>query len=283
MTNNFVKINCGSIPASLLEAELFGYEAGSFTGALTKGKQGLFEIANNGTILLDEIGDMPIEAQQKILRVLQNGEIYRVGGISPIKVNVRVIASTNKNLEEMIKQNTFRNDLFYRLNVVTLTIPPLCERIDDIEPLILHFSNIFNKKYGTVKEFSPELISTLKTYSWPGNVRELKNLVEGMIVLCNENILRPEHYYSKFVKANTHGDINPNSFITINGLVPLKEAVRYVERKLVSMALIKAKNTRNAAELLNVSQSTIMRKIHDYHISIGESADIDLDSIRTLK
>jgi PAS domain S-box-containing protein len=264
----FVKINCSTISPSLLESELFGYEPGAFTGALSKGKAGLFEVADKGTILLDEIGDLPIDLQAKLLRVIQSHEFYRVGGVEPITSNVRIIAATNRDLEKMIAQGKFREDLFYRLNVISIDIPPLRDRKEDIKPLLLHFNYIFNRKYGTNKQFSEELIGVLQKYHWPGNIRELQNVVERLIVLCIEDYLLPEHLYSKYRLGTP---VQPSAdAIQVNRLIPLKEAISAVESILVTQAMSSCKSTRKAAELLGVSQSTIMRKLKENNIDVQD-------------
>lgn len=271
---DFVKINCSSISPALLESELFGYESGSFTGASSKGKVGLFERADKGTLLLDEVGDMPMELQVKLLRVLQDGQFYKVGGLNPIKVDVRIIACTNKSLLKMIREGTFREDLLYRLNTITIRIPPLRNRKEDIKPLLIHFSYKCNVQYGTNKVFSPELISLLENYSWPGNARELEHLVTRLIISCNENILTPEHFYSKYhYEYLASLNMLDETKETLNDIPHLKDAVDQFETKLLMRALREAKNTRSAATLLGVSQSTIMRKIKDLNIRSLELAD----------
>ena len=262
----YVAVNCSAISPSLLEAELFGYEAGSFTGASAKGKQGLFEVAGDGTIFLDEIGDMPLESQAKILRVIQNGEFYRVGGLVPVKTNARIIAATNKDLQEMVRRNTFRNDLFYRLSVIPITLPALRHRQEDIPPLLLHFCYIFNQNYGTNKAISPELIEELVHYDWPGNIRELKNVVKRLVIMCVDDVIYPRHYEYICGTSTQSPDRGEESSIQITGLPTLPEAVSEVERMLVQKAMEKTRNTRKAATLLGVSQSTVMRKIQDYNI-----------------
>lgn len=262
----FVKINCSSITPSLLESELFGYEPGSFTGALAKGKMGFFEVANNGTLLLDEIGDMPFELQSKLLRVLQDKEVYRVGGVTPIQVNVRIISSTNKNLENLISEGKFRQDLYYRLKVVSIDIPPLRCRREDIKPLLLHFNYLCNRKYYTTKVFSDDLIKILEDYQWIGNIRELQNVVEMLTVLCLENVLLPEHFYAKCKPANY--ELPSEEGVHISKMMHLKDAVAATEKILVTKAMKLAGNTRAAAELLDVSQSTIMRKFKEHAIEI---------------
>jgi len=225
----------------------------------------LFEVAGKGTLLLDEIGDMPIDLQAKLLRVLQNHEFYRVGGVEPITSHARIIASTNRDLEKMVEQGKFREDLFYRLNVISIHIPPLRERKEDIRPLLLHFLYIFNKKYGTNKQFSEELIEVLENYHWPGNIRELQNVVERLIVLCIEEYLQPGHLYSKYRLGKPTSSSSEDA-IQVNKLIPLKDAVNEVENLLVKKAMSICKSTRKAAELLGVSQSTIMRKLKENNI-----------------
>lgn len=199
----FIIVNCGSIPENLLESELFGYTRGAFTGALQDGKKGLFEAANGGTIFLDEIGEMPFSLQVKLLRVLQEQEITRVGGTHPIKINVRVIAATNRNLLEEVKKKQFREDLYYRLNVVPIHIPPLRDRKEDILPLILHFTEGFNRKFSKKKVFSQEAIKHFYSYSWPGNIRELRNIIERLIVMADADYLEPTHLLSFFSNDST--------------------------------------------------------------------------------
>lgn len=257
----FVQINCSAISPSLLESELFGYESGAFTGALSKGKPGLFEVADNGTLLLDEIGDLPIDLQSKLLRVIQSREFYRIGGLKPIKSNVRIVASTNKDLEQMIQKGEFREDLYYRLNVVALTLPPLRERRQDIKPLLSHFCYHFNNKYGTNKQFSEEATDILETYHWPGNIRELKNLVERLTVLCLEDLFLPTHLYSKY-SFQKHVPPSEEDVI-VNRIIPMKEAVGLLEQQLVSKTMSLCGSTRKAAELLGVSQSTVIRKLKE--------------------
>ena len=268
----FVKVNCSAIPASLIDSELFGYEPNSFTGASSKGHCGLFEAANNGTILLDEVGDMPLEAQAKILRVLQTGEIFRVGSSKPRKVNVRIISATNKDLVQMVNEGTFRMDLYFRLSVIIFRILPLREHKDDIIPLLLHYCHCFNKRYHVQKTLSDELLAILKEYSWPGNIRELRNVIERMMIICVDNVLKPNDFYSicgdhdRFMgKTSETPSLEP---VIVNGMPTLKEANEYLEEILVERALKLGGSTRNAAEILEVSQATIMRKIKEYGIQM---------------
>lgn len=259
---NFLKINCGAIPENLLESELFGYEGGAFTGAKREGKPGMFELAENGTLFLDEIAEMPPNLQVKLLRVLEDQEIIRVGGVKPIKANVRIITATNRNLEEMVKQGTFREDLFYRLNVISIDIPPLRERKEDIQALLICFINKFNKKYKTHKYLVPAVVDRLMEYDWPGNVRELQNLIERLAVMVKEEEIRMEHL-PKFLQKTPR----PESTVTVSGIIPLKDAVEEVEKQILERALKKFGSTRKTADILRVDQSTIVRKLKRYNIS----------------
>ncbi|GFI61042.1 regulatory protein AtoC [Clostridiales bacterium] len=178
----FIPINCAAIPEELMEAEFFGYDRGAFTGANREGKAGLFEMANNGTIFLDELGEMPMSLQSKLLRVLESGEVKRIGSSRTIKTDVRIIAATNRSLKKMVQENTFREDLYYRLNVIPIKIPPLRERPEDIEALSDHFLTEYNRKYGKCVVLSEKVIEDFKKYSWPGNIRELRNEIERYVI-----------------------------------------------------------------------------------------------------
>lgn len=189
--NILIPVNCSAIPTELFESEFFGYEKGSFTGADKNGKVGLFELAAGSTLFLDEIGDLPLSFQSKFLRVLETNDFRKIGGSKIEKANVRIIGATNKNLEELVKKGEFREDLFYRLNVIPLSIPPLRNRLDDIEPLADALLNEYNKKYNFNKIFSAETINLFKSYDWPGNVRELRNVIERMVIISPLDILEP--------------------------------------------------------------------------------------------
>jgi PAS domain S-box-containing protein len=254
----FIKINCGAIPDNLLESELFGYSKGAFTGASREGKMGLFELANQGTLFLDEIGEMPINLQVKLLRVIQEQEITRIGGIKPIKVNVRIITATNKNLEEEVKKGAFREDLFYRINVIPIQIPPIRERKEDILALTLHFIDIYNHKYIDSKTFSPALLETLCNYDWPGNVRELQNMVERLMVISDEPDIT-ERFLPESIKNSKN---QPPSKVKVYDVMPLKECVELVEHQLLHMAKERYHTTVKIAEALGVNQSTISRKLN---------------------
>jgi len=263
-----IKINCGAIPESLLESELFGYESGSFTGANQKGKAGLFEAANHGTIFLDEIGEMPLPLQVKLLRVLQEHEITRVGGTKPIPVNIRIIAATHRNLSGMITSGQFREDLYYRLNIIPIKIPPLKERKDDIIPLIYHFLNRINQKYGINRKFSNAAINAFTRYDWPGNVRELQNLVERIALMS----LNPEidiKDLQKELDFNNDMEFNVKtspSMSPISKLEPLKDQIESFEKEIIREAVTVFPSIRKAATALKVDQSTLVRKMQKYKI-----------------
>lgn len=255
----YIKINCGAIPANLLESELFGYVAGAFTGASSKGKPGMFELADTGTLFLDEIGELPTNLQSALLRVLQDGEVTRVGGTKSKKVDVRIITATNRNLEDMIKEGTFRSDLFYRLNVVSINIPPLRERIDDIQPLAEKTLQDLSKKYRMEKSLSPNFIEYLKRQPWPGNIRELKNYIEKQFVLTDGKIINsPATTYAE-VPADSR-DVQVNYISDEDELPTYAQAKETMERELFSRAMQMGGSTYKAAELLKMSQSTFFRK-----------------------
>lgn len=253
-----VKVNCGAIPENLLESELFGYEAGAFTGASKTGKIGLFEFAQGGTLFLDEIGDMPLNLQVKLLRVLQDKEINRVGGEQPIKVDIRILAGTNRNLVEMIASHQFRLDLYYRLNVIPIIVPPLRERREDIPVLANYFIKTFNQKYQMNKRLHKTVIDVLTEYDWPGNVRELENLMERLVVTGN-NIINIQDLPASF-------KIPPAKISSKQELIPLREAVENTERQLLESAFARYRSSYQVAEALKVNQSTIIRKASKYGI-----------------
>ncbi|HXX80656.1 MAG TPA: sigma-54 dependent transcriptional regulator [Thermodesulfovibrionales bacterium] len=260
----FVPINCAAIPKELLESELFGYEKGAFTGAEAR-KLGKFELAHKGTIFLDEIAEMDLSLQSKILRVIQESEIERLGGLKPIQVDVRIIAATNKEIDIAVAEGRFREDLYYRLNVFPIRIPPLRERVEDI-PLLVDF---FIKKYcaemksGT-KKVSEEVFTILRASPWKGNVRELENTIERAVILCDGLTITPEHISLNPVPANSSPDILP-----MNGTLEdtRKVALRLAESERIKKALQETKgNKSRAAELLDVSYKTLLTKIKEYGI-----------------
>ncbi len=255
-----VPVNCGAIPEDLLESELFGYEKGAFTGAL-KTRIGRFELADGGTIFLDEIGDMSTALQVKILRVLQEHEFERVGGVKSIKVDIRVVAATHRDLEKSVKQGTFREDLYYRLNVIPFTLPPLRGRISDIPLLTNHFVNKFNKdKKQNIQGVSPEVLKCFERYHWPGNVRELENLIERMVILKGEGVIEQEHLPEKLLSAELP-DVIPSMDIPDGGM-SFNTAVSKFERELILRALKKTNWIKNrAAKLLQLKRTTLVEKM----------------------
>lgn len=257
----YIKINCGAIPANLLESELFGYVAGAFTGASAKGKTGMFELAHGGTLFLDEIGEMPIDLQSSLLRVLQDGEIIKIGDAKSKKVNVRIIAATNRNLEEMISNGTFRSDLFYRLNVMSIYIPPLRERLDDIPDLAELCIKELNIKYSENKLITSNFIDKLMTMSWRGNVREMSNFIEKQFVMSDNDII------DSFVTTSLYKEADSGSTsgkIIVDGIIPLSDATKELESLLLKRALLVGRTTYKAAAILNISQPTFFRKYRQY-------------------
>jgi len=259
INNTFLNINCGAIPENLIESEFFGYEKGAFTGANKEGKIGMFELADKGTLFLDEIGELPLDMQVKLLRVLQENEFKRVGGTVNIKVNVRVIAATNRNLKEMVEKKLFREDLYYRLHVIPLTILPLRERKLDIEPFINHFLDVFNKKYDLNKTITQGAMNCLKQYEWPGNVRELKNIIERVCIMCaDDKISRSD------LPIVGVGECDDEKFIVENKYLSLKDAVEKLEASMIENAFEKHGNVRSAAKELGIDASTFVRKRKRY-------------------
>jgi len=255
-----IKVNCGAIPQELMESEFFGYESGAFTGANRSGKPGYFELANKGTIFLDEIGELPLGLQVKLLRVLQGQEVTRIGGVKTIKVDVRVVAATNRDLEPMIKENSFREDLFYRINVIPIRVPSLRERRSDIAPLLFHFLDVYNKKYDLKKSLSDEVLDCLTKYDWPGNVRELINLIERLVVTTDIQQITIENLPQKY-----HVENNNNLYRLEQ--MNLTLATEELERLLVTRALNMHKSTYKAAKVLGVSQSTVVRMAKKYKLT----------------
>jgi DNA-binding NtrC family response regulator len=255
-----VPVNCGAIPEDLLESEHYGYEKGAFTGAL-KTRIGRFELANGGTVFLDEIGDMSPALQVKILRVLQEHEFERLGGVKSIKVDIRVIAATHRDLEKAVKQGTFREDLYYRLNVIPFILPPLRERGSDIPLLTNHFIGKFNiEKKQNINGISPEALKCLTRYHWPGNVRELENLIERLVILKGEGVIEQEDLPEKLLGAEW-SDAVPSMDIPDSG-ISFNTAVSEFERELILRALKKTNWIKNrAAKLLQLKRTTLVEKI----------------------
>lgn len=257
----FVKLNCAAIPAELLESELFGYEEGAFTGAKKGGKKGKFEIANSGTILLDEIGDMPLRMQAKLLRVLQEKEFERVGGNIIQNLDVRIIASTNRNLEELVEDRKFREDLYYRLNVVRIDLPSLWQRQDDIKELAVALKKELTKRLGIyVEGISKEALEYLQAYRWPGNIRELQNVIERAINLLDSDlIIKPEHLPKKITKNKYR--------IAFSGNRKLKTVLEEIEKDIIIECLKKNSGNKNkTSKALGVSRVNLYKKLEKYKI-----------------
>lgn len=252
---NFVKINCAAIPENILESELFGYEEGAFTGAVKGGKIGKFEMAHMGTLFLDEIGDMSFDMQSKMLRVLQDKVVERVGGNSPKKVNVRLIAATNQNLLKKIEKGEFREDLYYRLNVLLLELPPLRERLDDIEPLCEFFISKYNNKFGIyIEKIDDEAMDYLLNYMWPGNIRELENVIERAYNFVDGNIIHVKQLPEKIIKGK--------GVISVGDL---KNNLHNLEKQLI-VDTLKAcgGNKSKASKILKINRASLYQKLRKY-------------------
>lgn len=251
----FLALNCGAIPEELLESELFGYVGGAFTGASPEGKEGYFQRAHNGVLFLDEVSELPHRLQVKLLRALQEKEVTPVGSTETISVDVQIITAANQDLKKLVDQGKFREDLYYRLHVIPIVVPPLRERPEDIPLLAHHSLNKLNKQYDKNFHFSPEALSLLGAYHWPGNVRELQHLIERIVVFADDDLITAE-YISSFLNFGVQKQDQP----IITDVIPLKEAQQAVEEQLISLAMERYKTTIKAAEALGVNQSTVSRK-----------------------
>jgi len=256
----FIKVNCAAIPSELLESELFGYEEGAFTGAKRAGKAGMFELANTGVILLDEIGDMPLPLQAKLLRVLQQRELVRLGGSRVVKLDIRVIASTNKDLREQVRQGGFREDLYYRLNVVPIALKPLRERKEDIVYLADQFCRNFDKKYGKDAHISPGGMELLLEYPWPGNIRELENLVERIVVTSSGALINRDSVFAALSPGGLRFGGDGQEGAT------LKRQVAAFEREVILHTIEREGSLRRAARALGVDHSTLVKKRRQYEM-----------------
>jgi len=271
---HFVKINCGAIPEQLLESELFGYEPGAFTGANKQGKAGLFELANRGTLFLDEIGDMPLSLQVKLLTTLQDKQFYRVGGTKSVNLNARIIAATNANLEKLIEENKFRRDLYYRLNVITIKIPPLRSRRDDIIPLAVYFLEEFNKQYNKTRYFSPKTFEFFLAYDWPGNIREMKNMIERLVIMSDQDCIEPGCFEEQALndfQAAYRSDL-PQTLVQTppQEIRSLKKRLELFEACCIKEAIEKHSTLKEAADSLGIDLSTLVRKKQRYAIGKNE-------------
>lgn len=250
----FQTINCAAIPEQLLESELFGYHSGAFTGANTKGKVGLLELANGGTLFLDEIAEIPLKLQAKILEVIQESKFIPVGGTKHKTVNIRIIAATNRNLEQMVKEGTFREDLYYRLNVIELAIAPLRERTEDIVPLVQYFLNKFDKRYNTSHVFSQDTLDILICHPWLGNVREIQHVIERLALTVQELKILPKHLPKNFQQTDIH------NMVSLPNIAPLD----LIEKELIIKAYKQLGSSYKVAKVLNISQSKANRRIRQY-------------------
>lgn len=284
-----IKINCSAIPEQLLESELFGYEAGAFTGANKQGKPGAFEMADRGTLFLDEIGDLPLAMQAKLLRILEDTKILRLGGVNPVGIDTRIIAATNHDLKNKTQKGEFRADLFYRLHVLPVTVPPLRARTRDIPLLLSFYLGKYNKKYQLQKNFSPATVNLLMKYSWPGNVRELKNVVERMVIVCDGDTLQKSDLPGNIIaeveatataKSNAvAGEAEPaeshdprvNTTFKFNyANMNLKKAREELEKIILENAIRKYGSFRKASRHLGISHTAVIRKARNYKLEIDK-------------
>ena len=264
----FVKVNCAAIPETLMESEFFGYEQGAFTGAGGNGKIGLFELADGGTLFLDEVGELSIPIQSKLLRVLQDKEVRRVGGEKSISVDIRIIAATNRDLKAEVAKGTFRKDLYYRLFVVPIALPPLRERKEDIELLTKHFLDIFNKQYNMKKTIGPEAMEIMERYQWPGNVRELRNVVERLVVSgAGNDISRIQVEFCLKGSMSSAFEIG-GGYMAAEEELYLDDMVGRYEKQIIQDVLKECGTVTAAARVLHVDKSTISRKMKKYGIKI---------------
>lgn len=259
MNGPLIKVNCAAIPENLMESELFGYEGGAFTGANPKGKAGKFELANGGTLFLDEIGEMPLPMQAKLLRAIQEKEITRIGGSKVIKLNFRLITATNRNLEEMVQEGAFREDLYYRICVIPINIPPLRERTEDIPLLINEFLNSPELSFGEHRSFSDEVMEQMTNYRWPGNIRELKNCVERMAVLCPDECIDVDYLPTQITKAAI------SAYSTVEEQYNLHEIIDKVEYDTIKTVLAMVHgNKSRATEILGISKRNLYMKLEKF-------------------
>lgn len=268
---SFIKVNCGAIPENLIESELFGYEGGAFTGANHNGKIGLFELASKGTLFLDEVGELPKDMQVKLLRALQEQEIMHIGGTKPIHIDTRIIAATNLNLKEMVQKEEFREDLYYRLAIFPISIPPLRSRPKDIEPLAISFLEKLNKKYTFQKTLSDASLQLLHEYTWPGNIRELKNIIERAVIISGSHTIEPEdlHIYPSPTTSLTFPAPTEKTLLSAPPMAPIPEQflpldlqqhLADIEYTYLTEAYTQYGNVRAAAKSLGMSAATFVRK-----------------------
>jgi TyrR family helix-turn-helix protein len=269
----FIEINCSTIPETLFESEMFGYVAGAFTGARSQGRQGLIEQAHKGTLFLDEIGELSLNMQVKLLKVLQDKKLIKVGGQKELSIDFRLVAATNQNLEELVRQGKFRSDLYYRLHVIPVTIPSLRERREDIPVFISYFLQKFNAKYGSAKTLSPFALECLNQYDWPGNVRELENLIERLVLTSDHHVISPEQL-PFFLKNSMKKDLlneevlqQDSISIHVDRDLDYKKTLERVEKQLLYKAYEQFKTTYEIARQIGISQPSVSRKLKQYNIT----------------
>ncbi len=273
-----IRINCAAIPKDLMESELFGYERGAFTGAVTS-KPGRFELADGGTLFLDEVGEIPLEMQVKLLRVLQESEFERVGGIKTTRVDVRLIAATNLDLKKEVEASRFRNDLFFRINVVPLLLPPLRDRMTDIPMLVSHFIEKFNKRLNKrIEGISEEALVLLKGYSWPGNIRELENMMERVIVFADGPQIVARDLPDTLRGSTATAGVSPSETSPARSETSLKDAVRFAQAEVEKTMIVKALEATNgnvtrAAKLLQISRKSLQTKMKEFGLRDDDGAD----------
>lgn len=260
-----VTVNCGAIPENLIESELFGYERGAFTGSRAEGKKGLFEVAQGGTIFLDEISELPLNLQVKLLQVIQDREIIRVGAIKKIPIDVRIISATNQDLHKLVEEGRFREDLYYRLNVVPIHVPPLRERPEDIMPLVRKYLAKFNKRLNDHKQIDPDAMAVLLKYDWPGNIRELQNIVERLILTTKESVISVDNLPGFMAGIRNLPSRTQDTSMTLN------DVLDQTEKQLLMQAMGKYKSTREIAKALDISQPSVVRKMHKHGLVGGEA------------
>ena len=266
----YLKVNCASISLNLMESEFFGYEKGSFTGANQAGKKGYFELADNGILFLDEIGEIPPDLQAKLLRVLQDGEFYRVGGTHPIRTNVRVLSATNRDLEALVDKGLFRRDLYYRLNVFPIRVPKLEERRDDIPALITHFLDIYGEKFGILREMQEDVMVHLSNMEWPGNIRELENLIQRLMITTSEEKITLMDLMKELHRDMFQADMQQET----GSILQLNDAIEHLEKTLIENAKATYGSTRKAAAALGISQTQFVRKTKKYELEDPKKKEI---------
>lgn len=266
-----IVLNCAAIPESLMESELFGYEKGAFTGATAQGKKGLIEAADGGTLFLDEINSMPLAIQTKLLRVLETKQVTRLGAVSSKDIDFRLVCASNEDLNMLVEQKRFRSDLFYRINVISVSIPPLRERKEDIAPLAIHFMEHFCKKYGCIKVLSEAAIERLKQYDWPGNVRELRNVIERAVIMSGETVwelseIPIERAGGGRKSDRTEPEARPAE-PAYDGSVSLRDYMEQCEARALRELLVRTRSPRRMAEILKIDVSNVYRKLQKYQLS----------------